>query len=68
MCSTTELPETVQLDFNHLTMKTTYGHIQLEFEAKFSNVIIVHIICDASLEPEMNVQELVSVLCMVSAI
>ena len=49
-------------------MKTTYIHIQLEFEAEFSNVLIVRIICDTSLEPEMNVQELVSVLCMVSAI
>jgi len=47
-------------------MNTTYGHIQLQFEAEFSNVLIVHITCHASLEPKLNVQELVSVLHVIS--
>ena len=47
-------------------MKTTYGHIQLDFEEEFSNVLIVHITCDVKLQPELNVQELVSVLCVMS--
>lgn len=51
------------MDFNHPTMKNTYGHIQLEFEVEFSNVLIVYITCDVTLQPELNEQELVSVLC-----
>ena len=43
-------------------MRSTYSHIQLEFQAEFSNVLIVHINCDASLQPVLNEQELVSVL------
>ena len=64
---TTELPESVTLDFNHPTMKATYGHIQLDFEAEFSNVLIVHITCYVRLQPELDEQELVSVLCVMSA-
>ena len=45
-------------------MKTTYGQVQLEFEAEYSNVLKVRITCDASLETELNVQELVRMLCM----
>ena len=48
-------------------MKTTYGHILLEFEAEFSNVLIVHVTCDVRLQPELNVKEIVSVLCVMSA-
>ena len=44
-------------------MKKTYGHIQLEFEVEFSNILIVYITCDITLQPELNEQELVSVLC-----
>ena len=49
-------------------MSETYGHIQLQFEAEFSNVIIVHITCDAVLRKqleinvEMDEQDLVSVV------
>ena len=42
-------------------MKSLYHHIRLEFEAEFSNVLVVCITCDASLQPKLNVEELVSV-------
>ena len=49
-------------------MSKTFGHIQLQFEAEFSNAIIVHITCDAVLQKqleinvEMDEQDLVSVV------
>ena len=53
-------------------MSETYGHIQLQFEAEFSNAIIVHITCDAVLQKqleinvEMDEQDLVSVVLIMS--
>ena len=45
-------------------MKTAYDHIELNFQQEFSNVLLVHIKCDVPLEPVLNIQELVSMLCV----
>ena len=45
-------------------MKTTYDRIELNFQQEFSNVLIVHIKCDVPLEPVLNEEELVSMLCV----
>jgi len=56
LCLTTDISGRVQLNFNHKDLKT-FGHILLEFEAEFSNVLIVHITCDALLQHEINAKE-----------
>jgi len=44
-------------------MRIYYGCIQLEFEAEFSNVLVVHIACKGAVLPDhkLNVQELVRI-------
>ena len=41
------------LKFTDPRLKDTYGQVELRFRAKFSNVLIVQVICDATLQPEM---------------
>ena len=50
---TSALPQECYLDFNHPIMKSTYESIRLFFEAVYSNVLIMHIYCDAAKQPTL---------------
>ena len=47
------LPETRCLEFTNPKLKNMCGQVELRFSAKFSNVLIVHVVCDPALQPEV---------------
>ena len=48
------VPKIRYLNFDHPTMKSTYGSVSLRFEAVYSNVIIFHLHCDAAKQPTLK--------------
>ena len=53
-----DLPENQCLKFTNPKLKKAYGQVELRFSAKFSNVMIVHVVCSAALQPEVVAKEL----------
>ena len=47
------LPKNCCLEFTKPKLKNKYHQVELRFSAKFSNILIVHVVCDRNLQPEV---------------